>query len=128
MSKADREYASEISKTLKDQQELLKVAADKEVGFQTKISSLETQLQIHRDVIELVTQGQIDPSDAAEKLAVFLEDPSQFEVVKQAIAMGLDKIPSIGAPAIDPESSMEEDKDPITTVLEEMEPRLRGGI
>jgi hypothetical protein len=124
----DREYASEVSQTLRKQQELLKTAAAREATFHTKISSLEDQLRIHRDVIGLVSRGSIDPSDAAEKLALFLEEPDQFEVVKAAIAMGLDQLPSIGAPAADPESSLGEDKDAIHQVLEELEPRLRGGI
>lgn len=127
MGQEERKYASEVSQTLRRQQDLLKTAADKEAGYATKIASLEIQLRIHRDVIDLVSQGSIDPSDAAEKLAVFLEDPSQFEVVKQAIMMGLDQVPSIGVPAAD-ESSADEDKDPITRVLEEMEPRLRTDI
>jgi hypothetical protein len=128
MGQEERKYASEVSKTLRDQQELLKTAAAEKAQFRTKVAGLETQLQIHRDVIELVSQGSIDPGDAAEKLALFLEDPSQFEVLKQAISMGLDKLPSIGAPAADPESSAGEDRDPITAVLEEMEPQLRTSI
>ena len=128
MGQEERKYASEVSQALRRQQDLLKTAADRETGYTTKIASLETQLRIHRDVIDLVTRGSIDPSDAAEKLATFLEDPAQFEVVKQAIAMGLDQPPSIGAPAVDPESSADEDKDAITQVLEEMEPHLRTGI
>lgn len=128
MGQEERKLASDVSQTLRRQRDLLKLAGDKEVGHTTKIASLETQLQIHRDVIGLVVDGKIDPSDAAEKLAMFLEDPAQFEVVKQAIAMGLDQPPSIGVLAVDPESSIGEDKDPITQVLEEMEPHLRSNI
>ena len=128
MGQEERKMASEVSQTLRRQQDLLKTAATEKTEFMTKVASLESQLDIHRAVIDLVAQGSIDPSDAAEKLAMFLEDPSQFEVVKQAISMGLDQVPSIGAPAADPESSLDEDADPISRVLAEMEPRLRTGI
>jgi hypothetical protein len=120
----DAKYVKEVGATLKKQQDLIKQAQARETDLQTKIASMQTEMQIYKDVISLVSQGVIDPSDAPEKLALFLEDPDQVEVLKQALALGLDRIPKVGSP-VDEESMSSEDEDPITKVLREQEPHLR---
>jgi len=121
----DSRYVKEVGATLRKQQDLIKQAQVRESDLQSKIASMQTEVQIHRDVIDLVSQGMIDPSDAAEKLALFLDDPDQVEVIKQALALGLDRIPSLGS-VVEEESSFSEDEDPITRVLRDNEAHLRG--
>ncbi len=125
MSEKDRQFASEISHALTKQQGLLKKAAVEETKYQAKIAALQSELQIHRDVIGLVTSGMIDPNDAAEKLAMMLEDPDQIEVFKAALALGVDKLPSIGA-SVSEEFPTSDDDNPIAKVLRENESRLRS--
>ena len=125
MSAEDRKFVQDTAATLKRQQTLLKQAAAKSTSQLTKIASLEREVQILRDVIGLVTDGQIDPSDASDKVAMFLEDPEQLEVVKKALALGMDQPPVIGSLVDDETSSLAEEDNPIAAVLRENEPRLR---
>lgn len=120
----DKKLASEIREALLNQQTLIKKAGADRAEALVKAAALEEEVKVLRDVLDLVSKGVIDPSDAISKVAEFLQDPQQLEVLKQAYMLGFEDVPRIGVPRDDekPSSGL----DPITEVLIELEPRLRN--
>lgn len=123
MSK-EREVVSRIGNLIRRQDGMIKEAGVRETNLKTKIASLSGENQVLRDVLDLVADGMIDPRDAAEKAAEFLEEPEQLQVLKSAVAMGFNHLPAVGEPS--GEESETEDENPIGKVLSENESQLRG--
>jgi hypothetical protein len=87
--KNERQLASEIKDTLFRQDRLVKEAqADRTRAFE-KVSALQEEVKILRDVLDLVSKGVIDPSEGPRTADEFISDPAQMDVIKQALAMGL---------------------------------------
>lgn len=80
-----------------------------------KVANLELENSVLRDTLDLVTKGIIDPATVPEKLAEFLSDPEQIEVIKKALDMGFNSAPSLGT--LVGESGPSEESDPLTRFL-----------
>lgn len=122
--KDDRQLASDIKDLLFHQDRLVKEAqAEKTRAFE-KASALQEEIKILRDVLDLVSKGVIDPSEGPRTADEFISDPAQMDVIKQALAMGLNRVPSIGVAA---GAGVEADKteDPLTQFIASLAPRMR---
>lgn len=120
----NRQLADEVKSVLLKQHVLIKEGQAERGRILEKVAALESEVGILRDVINLVAKGVIDPADAPAKAAEFIENPDQMAVIKQALEIGLDRIPSIGAPAA--ETSPTAPQDPLTKFLMEQAPTFKG--
>lgn len=123
--KDERQLASEIRDTLIRQDRLVKEAQAEKVRALDKMSALEGEVKILRDVLDLVSKGVIDPTDGLSTADEFMNDPSQIEVIKQALAMGLDHVPALGVSS-GVGGAADKSADPLTQYLAGLAPRLRG--
>jgi hypothetical protein len=120
----EKEIVSRIGNLIRRQENMIKEAGFRETDLRTKVASLTGENQILRDVLGLVADGMIDPRDAAEKAAEFVEEPDQLQALKAAVAMGFNQLPAVGVPTGE-EPRLDED-DPIGRVLSDHESQLRG--
>jgi hypothetical protein len=122
--KDERQLASEIRDKLIHQDRLIKEAQAEKVKTFEKVSALQEEISILHDVIDLISKGVIDPAEGPSTADEFIRDPSQVDVIKQALSMGLDHVPAIGVSA---SVGGEADKaaDPLTQYLANLAPRLR---
>jgi hypothetical protein len=111
-----RQLASEVQTILLKQDSLIKQGQAERTRILEKFAAIESELGILRDVIDLVARGVIDPADAPAKAAEFIENPDQMAVVKQALEIGLDRIPSIGVPTAEAATAAG-NPDPLTSFL-----------
>jgi hypothetical protein len=112
-----RDLALKVKDQLLSQNSLIKRAeADLDEQFR-KVANLETENSVLRDTLDLVTKGIIDPATLPEKLAEFLSDPEQLEVIKKALDMGFQSAPTLGTPV--GEDGPSEASDPLTRFLSE---------
>jgi len=66
---------------------LIKQAAERDAAL-SKTAELEAENDVMRGVLDLVGAGLIDPDDVTTKLAEYMQDPAQLQVIKQAAAAG----------------------------------------
>lgn len=112
-----RDLAMRVKDQLLSQQHLIKRAeADLNEAYQ-KVANLQEENRILRDTLELVNKGIIDPAMVPEKLAEFLSDPEQIEVIKKALDLNLTRTPTLGTPV--GEAGPSEEADPLTRFLSE---------
>lgn len=110
-----RDLAVRVKEQLLSQQQLIKRASADLSEQYTKVANLESENQILRDTLDLVTKGIIDPAAVPEKLAEFLSDPEQIEVIKKAIDLGFQTAPSLGT--LVGEAALSDEADPLTRFL-----------
>jgi len=112
-----KDLALKVRDQMLSQNSLIKRAeADLEEQFH-KVANLESENRVLRDTLDLVTKGIIDPATVPEKLAEFLSDPEQIEVIKKALDMGFNSAPTLGMPV--GEDGPSEGSDPLTRFLSE---------
>ena len=112
-----RDLAMKVKDQMLSQQNLIKRAeADLDESYR-KVANLESENRVLRDTLDLVTKGFIDPATVPEKLAEFLSDPDQIEVIKKAIDLNLQITPTLGMPV--GEAGPSEEADPLTRFLSE---------
>lgn len=56
-------------------------------AYITKLASLELELQITHDVLNLVRDGFIDIDDAHNKIAEFMQSPDTLTIFKKAVTL-----------------------------------------
>jgi hypothetical protein len=112
-----KDLAVRVKDQLLSQQQLIKRASADLNEMDQKVANLELENSVLRDTLDLVTKGIIDPAAVPEKLAEFLSDPEQIEVIKKAIDMNLQVAPSLGTPV--GEAGPSEEADPLTRFLSE---------
>lgn len=111
----NKDLAVRVKNQLLSQQHLIKRAsADLDESFQ-KVANLESEIRVLRDTLDLVTRGFIDPATVPDKLAEFLSDPDQLNVIKKAIDMNLQLTPTLGM--LVGEGGPSEEADPLTRFL-----------
>lgn len=114
---SDKDLALRVKDQLLSQQSLIKRAeADLNEAYQ-KVANLQTENRVLRDTLDLVNRGIIDPATVPEKLAEFLSDPEQIEVIKKALDLRLAMTPTLGTPV--GEAGPSEETDPLTRFLSE---------
>jgi len=93
------EVAAKVRDKLRDQQFQIKTAQDQAQQAMEKVAAMEQELAITKGVLQLVSEGEIDPDDAMDKVAEFIADPMRFEVTKSAHELGIDRFDTrLGAP------------------------------
>lgn len=120
-----KQLATEIRETILNQKELIKRASSNRDEALAKAAQLEEEVRILRDVLELVSKSVIDPRDAASKVAEFLQNPQDLEVLKQAHLLGFDSPPRIGVPVSDEKPRSEDAAAPLVELLQEIESKLK---
>jgi hypothetical protein len=108
--------ASEIQGALFSQQKMIKQAQDKTARDQEKLAAIEGENHILREVLDLVTKGHIDPSDALKTAEQFLADPGRMEVLKEALALGMNRSLVLGEVSKD-QGEADDKADPLTRFL-----------
>ena len=93
------EVAAKVRDKLREQQFQIKTAQDQAQQAMEKVAAMEQELAITKGVLQLVSEGEIDPDDAMDKVAEFIADPMRFEVTKSAHELGIDRFDTrLGAP------------------------------
>jgi hypothetical protein len=121
--KSSKDIAADIRDTLLNQQALIKKATVERDDAMRRSASLEVQTRVMQDVLDLVSKGVIDATDAVSKVAEFLQDPQSLEVLKQAYLLGFDSVPRMGTPQSNEEPTVSQAEAPLVAVLREIEAR-----
>jgi hypothetical protein len=95
----DMETAAKVRDKLQEQQTLIKTAQQEAEQAMEKVAAIEKENDILKGVLQLISDGELDPHDATEKVAEFMADPMRFEVVKSAHELGIDRFDTrLGVP------------------------------
>jgi hypothetical protein len=121
--KTSKDLAADVRNTLLNQQALIKKASVEKGAMLERNAALEEHVRILSDVMDLVSKGVIDPSDAVSKVAEFLQDPQGLEVIKQAYMLGFDGVPRIGVPQAQERPVNQTAEAPLIEVLRDLETR-----
>lgn len=119
----NEQMASEIRDTLLNQKALIKQASSARDEALQKAAQFEEEIRVLRDVLDLVSKGVIDPTDAVAKAAEFLNDPQQLEVLKQAHMLGFSEVPRIGVPQAEEKPKAEKAEEALVQLFQDLEGR-----
>lgn len=93
------DVAAKVRDKLKEQSALIKTAQDQTRQAMEKVAAMQQELEIAKGVLQLISEGEIDPNDAIDKVAEFMADPMRFEVTKSAHELGIDRFETrLGTP------------------------------
>lgn len=93
------DVAAKVRDKLRDQQILIKTAQGRAEEAMEKVAATQKENEILKGVLQLINDGELDPNDAIDKMAEFLEDPMRFEVIKSAHELGIDRFDTrLGSP------------------------------
>ena len=93
------DVAAKVRDKLRDQSVQIKTAQDQTHQAMEKVAAMQQELEIARGVLQLISEGEIDPNDAVDKVAEFMSDPMRFEVTKSAHELGIDRFETrLGTP------------------------------
>jgi hypothetical protein len=115
--------AVEIRDALLNQKALIKQASFQRDEALQKAAQFEEEIRVLRDVLDLVSKGVIDPTDAVSKAAEFLNDPQQLEVLKQAHMLGFSEVPRIGIPQTEEKPKGEKAEEALVQLFQDLENR-----
>lgn len=97
------DFAAKIRDKLLTQQTMLKAAETRVNETMEKLAVTQRENDVLRAVLQLVTDGVVDPTEAMTKAAEFLGDPMRFQVEKAAHELGIDRFDArLGTPAAEP--------------------------
>jgi len=95
----DTEVAAKIRDKLIEKQAQVKTAQDRAREAMEKVAAIQEELEITKGVLQLISDGALDPNDAMEKVAEFMDDPMRFQVTKSAHELGIDRFETrLGTP------------------------------
>lgn len=98
----EADFAARLRDKLKDQQDAIKVAADKTETLLAKMAALQDENDVLRSVLTFVVDGAMDASVAMMKVAEFTGDPSRLKMFKAAHELGFDRFETrLGTSAAD---------------------------
>ena len=96
------ELAAKVRDTLRGQQDQIKTAQDEARNAMEKVAAVQQENDVLKGMLQLVSDGYFDPSEAIEKLSGFLSDPTSFEFHKSAHELGIDRVDTqLGVPVKD---------------------------
>lgn len=94
--------AARLRDKLVEQDHLVKTANGQKQEAMEKLAVVQLENHVLREVMQLVADGEYDPTEALQKVAEFMTNPETLKVAKAANELGMDRIPALGAPVSEP--------------------------
>jgi len=114
------EVAAKVRDKLREQQFQIKTAEEQIQQAMEKVAAIQQELEVCRGVLQLIAEGELDPTDAMEKVAEFIMDPMRLQVIKSAHELGIDRFETrLGVPVSESQPT-NDDKNPITDCLSDL--------